>query len=212
MKRIALFMHEPSCDAQCSNGVIESLESKYLFKLFGKNEMESSFFDDVDAVLFPGGIGDSDRFYSVAKVHKERIQEYIARGGRYIGICMGAYWADEYYFDILKETRVEQYITQPGSDTRRPHPKAMPVTWQGEPMNMYFYDGCTFVGGEQEVYASYATDYPMAIVQNRIGLIGCHPESQLYWYDRPKYLRGKWHDGYHNQLLLEFVDHIMEET
>ena len=57
MKRIALFMHEPSCDAQCSNGVIESLESKYLFKLFGKNEMEESFFDDVDAVLFPGGGG-----------------------------------------------------------------------------------------------------------------------------------------------------------
>jgi hypothetical protein len=125
---------------------------------------------------------------------------------------MGAYWADEYYFDILKDTRVEQYITQPGSDTRRPHPKAMPVIWQGEAMNMYFYDGCTFVGGEQAVYASYATDYPMAIVQDRIGLIGCHPESRPYWYDRPKYLKKHWHDGYHNQLLLEFVDHIMEET
>ena len=46
MKRIALFMHEPSCDAQCSNGVIESLESKYLFKLFGKNEMMIEVIDD----------------------------------------------------------------------------------------------------------------------------------------------------------------------
>lgn len=210
MKRIALFMHEPTCDAQCSNGVIASLEGKYRFKLFGKNEMEDDFFDDVDAVLFPGGIGDSDKFEKVAQIHKPRIQEYIQRGGRYIGICMGAYWADQYYFDILKETRVEQYIAQPGTDTRRPHPKAMPVNWQGNLTRMYFYDGCTFIGGEQDVYATYATGYPMAIIQNRIGLIGCHPESQHYWYDRPKYLKPHWHGGLDNRLLLEFVDTLME--
>lgn len=210
MKRIALFMHEPTCDAQCANGVIASLEDKYKFKLFGKNEMEADFFDDVDAVLFPGGIGDSDRFERVAQVHKPRIQEYVQRGGRYIGICMGAYWADRYYFDILQDTRVEQYITQPGTDTRRPHPKAMPVNWQGDLRRMYFYDGCTFVGGEQDVYATYNTGYSMAIFQNRIGLIGCHPESQHYWYEKPTYLKKHWHGGDDNRLLLEFVDNIME--
>jgi len=210
MKRIALFMHEPVCDAQCSNGVIKSLEDKYRFKLFGKNEMEDDFFDDVDAVLFPGGVGDSDRFSTVAKIHKPRIQRYIQEGGRYIGICMGAYWADRHYFDILEETRVKQYIRQPGTDTRRPHPKAIPINWQGNLRRMYFYDGCTFLGGEQDVYATYDTGYSMAIIQNRIGLIGCHPESQEYWYDRPKYLKKHWHGGYDNRLLLQFVDTIME--
>ena len=210
MKRIALFMHEPVCDAQCSNGVIKSLEGKYHFKLFGKNKMEEDFFDDVDAVLFPGGIGDSDRFERVAEIHKPRIQQYIQDGGRYIGICMGAYWADRHYFDILDETRVEQYIAQPGTDTRRPHPKALPVNWQGDLTRMYFYDGCTFLGGEQDVYATYDTGYSMAIIQNRIGLIGCHPESQQYWYDRPAYLKKHWHGGDDNHRLLQFVDTLME--
>jgi hypothetical protein len=210
MKRIALFMHEPVCDAQCSNGVIKSLESKYAFKLFGKNEMEESFFDDVDAVLFPGGTGDADRFDAVAKRHKPHIQRYLRRGGRYIGICMGAYWADRNYFDILEETRVDQYIIQPGTDTRRPHIKNMPVNWQGRPMKMFFYDGCTFLGGEQDVYATYNTGYSMAMIQNKIGLIGCHPESQQYWYKNPSYMRGLWHGGEHNKLLLDFVDTMME--
>ena len=210
MKRIALFMHEPVCDAQCSNGIIKSLEAKYRFKLFGKNEMEDSFFDDVDAVLFPGGVGDADRFDVVAKKHKPHIQRYLRNGGRYIGVCMGAYWADKNYFDILEETRVEQYIKQPGTDTHRPHAKAMPVNWQGTLRKMFFYDGCTFIGGDQDVYATYDTGYSMAIIQNKIGLIGCHPESQEYWYHKNNYMRRHWHGGYDNRLFLQFVDTMME--
>jgi hypothetical protein len=212
MKRIALYMHEPICDAQCANGLIASLEGSYRFKLFGKNEMQAGFLDDVDAVLFPGGLGDSDRFDRVAGVHKSMIQDYVQQGGCYLGVCMGAYWADKNYFDILEETRVEQYITQPGTDTRRPHPKAMPVNWRGELTKMFFYDGCTFLGGKQDVYATYDTGYPMAMIQNRIGLIGCHPESQEYWYKKTSYMRGHWHGGQHNRMLLEFVDHVVNNT
>lgn len=212
MKRLALYMHEPTCDAQCANGIIQSLESHYCFKLFGKNEMESGFLNDVDAVLFPGGIGDADRFDRVAKVHKPMIQNYIQQGGCYLGVCMGAYWADRNYFDILDTTRVQQYITQPGADTHRPHVKNMPVNWQGERTKMFFYDGCTFLGGEQDVYATYETGYPMAMIQNRIGLVGCHPESQEYWYQKNSYMRGHWHGGHHNKLFLDFVDHVVNKT
>jgi hypothetical protein len=76
---------------------------------------------------------------------------------------------------------------------------------------MYFYDGCALVGDENkfETVARYANNDPMAIIQNRVGLIGCHPESQQFWYDK-KYLKPHWHQGQHHQLLLEFVDQLMQ--
>jgi hypothetical protein len=111
----------------------------------------------------------------------------------------------------LDGVRAEQYIQRPGTDTRRPHAKAVDITWNGHPERMYFYDGCALVGDENkfETVARYANNDPMAIIQNRVGLIGCHPESQLFWYDK-RYLKPHWHQGQHHQLLLEFVDQLIK--
>lgn len=210
MKRIALFMHEPACAAQCTNGIIKALEGSYTFKLFGKNSMEEDFFEDVDMVCFPGGIGDSDQFTRVLRNNIDVVQSYIKSGGRYLGICMGAYWAGSNYFDILKDVDAEQYIAQPGTCTRRPHPKAIMINWLGNLDKMYFYDGCTFIGsGEAEVVATYPTGYPAAIIQDKIGLIGVHPESEKYWYDERSYMVPHWHHNRHHKWLLDFVNEIM---
>jgi hypothetical protein len=50
----------------------------------------------------------------------------------------------------------------------------------------------------------------MAIIQNRIGLIGCHPESGQFWYDGYSWMRGKYHNGIQHTLLLNFVNELME--
>lgn len=211
MKRcIALFVHQPLCSTQCINGVMRALESNYRFKLFGKGDLEDSFFDDVDLVLYPGGIGDSDRFDTIAKRHQKVLKTYLQNGGRYLGICMGAYWADKDYFNLLDGIRVQQYIKQPGTDTRRPHPKAIEINWLGNLEKMYFNDGCTFLGDNLDVVATYPTGYPAAIIQNKIGLIGVHPESEKFWFDDIKYMKRHWHGGKHSTLLLDFVNKLME--
>jgi len=51
----------------------------------------------------------------------------------------------------------------------------------------------------------------MAIYQKRIGLIGCHPESERFWYDSYSYMKGKWHNGEQHKLLLEFTDTLMKQ-
>jgi glutamine amidotransferase-like uncharacterized protein len=193
--------------------MINALSDHYDFRLFSKNEMEEGFFDDFDIVAFPGGIGDSDSFDNLLKHNKKAVTDFISRGGRYLGICMGAYWAGSHYFNILDEVDAVQYITRPGTDTRRPHTKAMPVTWEGEQEKMFFYDGCALVGNNLkfETIATYSNNDPMAIIQNRIGLIGCHPESEKFWYDSPKYMKPHYHNGYHHTLLLEFVNKLMEK-
>ena len=207
---IALFVHHPECSVDCSNGIIQSLSSHYNFKLFTKDWVEDGFFSDVDIVAFPGGFGDSDRFERLLAKNKQDVLDFIQRGGRYLGICMGAYWAGSEYFDILDKVDAVQYITRPNTDTRRPHAKAMPVTWNGEQMRMYFYDGCALVGpGQFETVATYANGDAMAIIQNRIGIIGCHPESNKSWYNK-SYLTPHWHHGTHHTLLLEFVNKLMQ--
>ena len=204
MKTIALFLHQPRCSVQSGNGIIQSLAPYYKFKIFTRHQLEDNFFDDVDCVAFPGGMGDADTYDWMLKENAPRIRTFINRGGRYLGICMGAYWADRNYFNILNNVRAVQYIKQPHTDTRRPHAKACAITWNGQADRMYFYDGCALVGTGFETVARYANGDAMAIIQDRIGLIGCHPESQQFWYDK-NYLKPHWHQGRHNQLLQDFV-------
>ena len=209
--KIALFVCDPKCSVQSSNGVMNALSSHYNFKLFSKNEVEEGFFDDVDMVVFPGGIGDSDSYDTILKNNKDVVVDFVTRGGKYLGICMGAYWAGKDYFDILDDVDSLQYIKRPNTDTRRPHAKNIKVNWQGNDTTMFFYDGCAMVGdGNYETVATYANGDAMAIIQKNIGLIGCHPESQQFWYDSYSWLKGKYHNGTQHKLLLDFVNELME--
>ncbi len=210
--KIALFLHQPKCSVQSGNGIMRALSPFYSFKIFTRHELEADFFDDVDMVCIPGGFGDAESFDYLLNENGTRIKEFVQQGGAYLGICMGAYWAGQYYLDILEGVDAEQYITRPKTDTRRPHAKNIDVTWRGQPTKMYFYDGCALVGnGNFETVATYANGDAMAIIQNRIGLIGCHPESEKHWYENYSWMQGKYHQGCQHQLLLDFVDSIIRK-
>jgi hypothetical protein len=167
-------------------------------------------------IAVPGGLGDASSFDSAFKHNAQPVRDFVARGGRYLGICMGAYWAGSHYLDILQDVDAVQYITRPGTDTHRPHAKNLPVMWQDrygmiEPYRMFFYDGCALVGDKTKfrTMATYMNGDAMAIIQNNIGLIGCHPESEQFWYDSYSWMRGRYHRGQHHTRLLDFVDQLM---
>jgi hypothetical protein len=197
---------------QSGNGIISSLSPYYNFKIFSKNELEDNFFDGVDMIAVPGGIGDSDSHRRLFQHNGQRVIDFVSNGGRYLGICMGAYWAGSHYFNLLDGVDAVQYLTRPNTDTRRPHAKNISITWNGQPDNMFWYDGCALVGNNSKfkTVATYANGDAMSIVQNRIGLIGCHPESQEFWYDNYSWMKGKYHNGRHHDLLLEFTDQLMQ--
>jgi hypothetical protein len=207
---IALFLYDPKCSVQSGNGVIKALQSDYNFKIFSINPLEDNFFDDVDMIVVPGGFGDASTFDRAFKHIKDRVKSFVQNGGKYLGICMGAYWAGKHYFDILDSVDAVQYLAQPNTDTRRPHAKNISITWQGNPMNMFWYDGCALVGNTNKftTIATYTNGDAMAIVQDNIGLIGCHPESEQFWYDSYTWMKGKYHNGQHHQLLLDFANQL----
>lgn len=211
MKTIALFVYDPKCSVQCCNAVMNTISHNYNIKLFSKNKVEDNFFDDVDMVIVPGGIGDSESFHSLFKNNAQRVKKFVAAGGKYLGICMGAYWAGKHYLNILNGIDTVQYIKRPNTDTRRPHAKHIKVYWKGVPTNMFFYDGCAIVGdySKMEIVAKYANDDVMAAFQGNIGLIGCHAEAEEWWYNSYSYMKGKWQ--YQQMCLRSMIDELMEK-
>jgi hypothetical protein len=194
---------------QSGNGVIKALQSDYNFKIFSVNPLEDNFFDNVDIVAVPGGFGDANSFDRAFKHNGARIKQFVKQGGKYLGICMGAYWAGKHYFDILDDIDAVQYITRPNTDTRRPHAKDIKINWNSCDTTMFFYDGCALVGnGSYDIIATYANGDAMAIIQDNIGCIGCHPESEQFWYDNYSWMKGKYHNGAHHALLFDFVTQL----
>mgnify|MGYP003336369085 FL=1 len=209
MKTIAMFVHQPYCSVQSDNGIIEALSPYYRFKIFTKHELEDDFFDDVDCLCVPGGIGDADKFEMCFEHNRKAVNKFLNRGGKYLGICMGGYWAGSEYFNILKDCDTTQYITRPNTDTRRPHAKNLSVEWNGKLEKMFFYDGFAVVGNNNfETIGRYMNGDPMAIIQGNIGMIGCHPEATKHWYDSYSWMKNKYHNQH--RLLLEFVNKLME--
>jgi hypothetical protein len=212
--KIALFLHQPKCSVQSGNGIIRALSPSYTFKIFTRHALEADFFDDVDIIAIPGGLGDAASFDYLFKENKDRIIQFLKGGGKYLGICMGAYWAGQHYFNILDHVDAVQYITRPSTDTRRPHAKGQPVLWCGEEEHMFFYDGCSLIGKgltHSDIWSLYPNGDAMAIIQDKIGLIGCHPESELHWYKSYSWMPKHWHEGKHHKLLLNFVDELIKK-
>lgn len=209
---IALFVQHPRCSVQSCNGVIKALGANYNYKLFTKHEIEDDYFNDVDLVCFPGGIGDADTYDHIFKYHESSIRQYIENDGRFLGICMGAYWADKHFLDIVDGVEAKQYIRRPNTCTKRYYSKAVECNWQGDTDRFFFYDGPAFIGDESkfETIARYSNGDPAAIIQNKIGLIGPHLEAEEYWYSKP-YLHKHWHEGRHHKLLREFVSKLLEK-
>jgi glutamine amidotransferase-like uncharacterized protein len=213
MKRMALFLHHPECSEDCAFAMVHSLSSEYQVRIFTEKELDDdNFFDDLDVIAFPGGIGDSDSYADFfTRTRANRIARFLEDGGHYLGICMGAYWAGERYFDILTAVSPVQYIKRPNATVRRSYGTVTDVEWNGIKEQMYFYDGCALIGDEDKfkTVARYANGDPMAIIQGRIGLIGCHPEAPLYWYEKQwQYINKHWNDGKHHTLLLDFVNEL----
>lgn len=212
MHNIALFQHHPQASIDCCKAVINALPN-YKIKIFSEDDINEDLFKGLDMIIFPGGIGDSDSFPDFFTRRKSNlIADFIDRGGKYLGICMGAYWASNRYFDLIDDVEAVQYIKRPNADVKRSYGTTASVQWRDQKEDMYFYDGCALIGDETkfETIARYANDDPMAITQGNVTLIGCHPEALEYWFNEPwAYLKPKWNEGRHHTLLLNLVDLIL---
>jgi GMP synthase-like glutamine amidotransferase len=206
----ALFVNHPECSVQCASGIYEALHNDFTTIIFDRSKLKESYLKKFDMVIFPGGVGDSETFHKYIGSEADIIRNFVGKGKRYLGICMGAYWAGHHYFDIVNNIDIVQYIRRPNADIKRSFGTLAKITWNNEPMQMYFYDGAAMIGKNFTTIATYKNKDPMAVIQNHIGLIGCHPESMKSWYTRNT-MKLYWHEYYHHKLLSNFTKLLFQD-
>jgi hypothetical protein len=160
----------------------------------------------------PGADGDDDEAYARQKHDRKAIKRFVRNGGRYLGICMGAFLAEPGFFDLF-HGGVDEYFSSPGASLTTPDPSLVPVWWRGTERRMYFQDGGYMVPKRSlpdvTVLATYSNGTIAALVapcgQGKLGLCGPHPEAPRAWYER----QGVPYPGPTTDLARDLVDTLM---
>jgi glutamine amidotransferase-like uncharacterized protein len=206
---IGIFIHDPWCETDCGLAMAEYFSKYFNVKTIGLEDLTHDSLATLDVLAFPGGMGDSDDFYTVFTAeHINSVRNYVAAGGKYFGICMGAYWAGPDYFNLTVNLKVEQYIAQPTTNVFTDGPTATMVAWDNIPYNMYFYDGCAILGEDMSVVSRYANGDAMAAIQGNVGMVGCHPESQEWWFTNVG-MDAELYNPKHGELMCNFVQRLL---
>lgn len=211
--RIAVFHHHPQCSLQSAHGIVRSLSLHYgssNIDCISQQDLTWERLRKYSLLCVPGGIGDSDTWHTICEPTAEAVRRFVHSGRSYLGICMGAYWAGPLYYDLVGHLDIVQHIHRPRASTRRSYGTVVPVLWQGEEEHMYFYDGCSILGpiANTNIIALYSNGDCAAMIKDNVGIIGPHPESDIYWYHAKKMIP-YWHEHRHNWLLLNFVRSLL---
>lgn len=207
---IGIFRHHPLASGDSCAGLLTALGRQHDIRFFTARQCTDNALASCDLIAFPGGVGEADDWHKVLRPVRPAVQRYVAEGGKFLGICMGAYWAGPEYFNLLSGVKPEQYIKRPGAEIRRSYRTVAEVNWQGTQELIYFWDGPAFIAPVRnyKTLALYRNGDPAAIMQGNVGLIGPHLEAMRTWF-RSKKLAPLYHDGAHFELLREFVDELL---
>lgn len=210
---IGIYKHAPIADPECVDALVNVLVHDNKIVILNHKTLTLEKLKDIDVLVFPGGMGDSDNFDKMLSDKKTIVRDYVYNGGKYVGICMGAYFAGSHYFNILGDTQVIQYNKRHKSKVKTEYATVVDVYWLTQKEKMYFYDGPAFVGDElnHDVLACY-TNGDAAVIIKKYGEgvvlgIGPHLESQEDWYEE-KNLKKYWHKGKHHDILRNVFQYI----
>jgi len=170
-------------------------------------QLTDDLLNSADIFAYPGG-PDVDDAWEYLKSHAQAIRDFVSNGGRYIGMCLGAYlagagtdFASGEAFNLLPgnaETQEETdqdgaQVTEPDKDTI----VAVDYTWGSgskaghteKNRNMYFQDGTTIDMPQQcsaKVLGRYSSNGDIAISvspygKGFVGVSGVHLEADQAW-------------------------------
>lgn len=139
----------------------------------------------------PGGDGSAVQALRALGVRSVRaIRRFVAGGGHYLGICMGAYLAgSDPGMGLLSPGDTNEYDRSPGAAVTSAADAVIPVWW-GRTLHDQFaqdppYMTASGVPGER-VLSRYTNGEINALVRpfgrGRVGVVGTHPEADRSWY------------------------------
>lgn len=191
--RMALVYRGSAGCAGCSETLAERLSQAPLgmdVAFIGPNEefsLSASSLSGVALYAQPGG-GDDIRAaaQSFPADFIRGVSDFVATGGSYLGICMGAYLAGSEGFGFLSES-VEGEVNVPDFPVTDSADEVVAVTWGDTLRWTYFQEGARLPRDGAEAYAHYETgDLAAACYRfgdGSVGLIGPHPEADATWFE-----------------------------
>lgn len=221
---LALVYRGPAGCKGCSEAAASMLRSsryKFTVRYIGPNEARKlvpSSFTGAALYVQPGGdtsVARADRLLGPAA--QDVIKNYVAAGGRYLGICQGAYLAGtDPGMGMLSPGNTGQYIATKGASTKSVADTVIPIKWGKRKIYMYFQDGAYViprrVAGEK-ILARYTNGKVAALTKpygaGRIGVVGPHPEAPVKWY-RLAGLKKKDRDGLDARYGHKLINSIMK--
>ncbi len=210
------------------DGCAEAI-SKMLFtagirsQILGPEQLKSSV-QSSDLLIIGGGIPGGEGEWTIKKDLMKVdafnwLKKHITNGGRYLGICAGAYLAEKW---IDKETNEYGLNIFPGEIDNYSkidkNAKYVLTKWNEQNVSrwVYFQDGPAFypnANANIKVLATFSADEtPAAVIfpsgKGKVGLISPHVEADYEWASEVHHSKDK--DGRDYELGIKLVEELLE--
>ncbi len=138
-----------------------------------------------DLYAQPGGDGGPTQAFKNPTQDINTIKEWVKGGGRYLGICLGGYYAGSWVFNMLPGD-ADNYASSSGSDINTTANTIAKVLWRDELRYIFFQDGAYFKlspgATTATVLARYQANNAIAAMvtaygKGKVGVSGPHPEG-----------------------------------
>ena len=193
---VAIYRGPAGC-ADCSQNVkaaLQRLDPRYQIDFVGADEPVDITLQTLaryDLYVQPGGGQDIPAALdSLGDARADAIRDYVAQGGRYLGLCMGAYLADDNNLGLIPQ-ELDSEAGRPGFEVSGIDDAAVRVIWDGKPDSVFYQDGPYFPKATStSAYTTLATyqngDVAAARYTYKKGVVvlsGPHPEAGQAWFE-----------------------------
>jgi len=145
-----------------------------------------------DLYVQPGGGQDIPAALdSLGDARVQAIRDFVAQGGRYLGLCMGAYLADDSNFGLIPYD-LDSEAGRPGFEVAGIADAAVQVVWDGKADSVFYQDGPYFPKPDATSPSSTIATYRNGDVaaarytyeKGVVVLSGPHPEADREWFEK----------------------------
>lgn len=194
--RVAVYRGPAACTG-CAQTVKESIErlgGRYRVDFVGARERQDisdETLSHYDIYVQPGGGQDiPGALRSLGHRRADAIRNFVRHGGRYLGLCMGAYLADASNLGLIDDD-LDSEVGRPGFEADTIDDYAVDTSWRGRRNSVFFQDGPYFPEASASpgfrAIATYANgDIAAArydLGHGRVVLTGPHPEADETWFE-----------------------------
>jgi hypothetical protein len=209
----------------CSESARDLLEKSrfgFVVKFVGPHE-DHEVDDDTlaTATLYvqPAGMKTVDKAWDHVKKTAPAIRKFVKNGGRYMGFCMGGYFAGSDPGYELLPGDTDEWITSKKASVKDEDDAIVSVQWGNTTRYMYFQDGPYFIVDDDkkeakdvEILATYSSNGKIAAMvapygKGKVGVSGPHPEADDSWYKLAKLTDP---DGLDTDLGLQLLEETMK--